>query len=367
MAKQIRTTSTSRQSADAQPIVLRDKKRVRLVFRPTLVENPHDASCSVNGTFVYQKRGKGEDWVDSTVHRLNDLKTGEGFQLKLHSKELYDLVEYINQLYTVYEHSGVPRGVQNFFVTADNASSVVRQILEGEHELEHLLGALGTMDDPKLFIKKLQTVNQADLAKIETLVNLSRLEFLVDDWKRRLGDSDEEYWQNELHASPWVIEQLFYTPIFLLQAKAYVGGKRLDNTGGSVLDFLYQKRLTRSVAVIEIKTPGTPLLGSRYRNGAYPPSGDLTGAISQALHYRELLMRRADEFERTAPYSLRIVAPQCIVIAGRIQDITDDDERLRSFERYRSELRSVELVTFDELIEKVQSLIDLMREDHTCG
>ena len=47
------TRSTSRSSASVDDIVIRDGERVRLVFRPELVENPNDSAAGVRGTFLY--------------------------------------------------------------------------------------------------------------------------------------------------------------------------------------------------------------------------------------------------------------------------------------------------------------------------
>ena len=76
----------------------------------------------------------------------------------------------------------------------------------------------------------------------------------------------------------YVLEQVFSWPVTIVNEKAYVGGKAVDNKGGGLVDFLVKNQLTNNVALIEIKTPGTELLSkNEYRNGVYNLSEELTG------------------------------------------------------------------------------------------
>ena len=72
---------------------------VRLVFRPTLVDNAHDALASVRGRFLYEKKGKQDDWVDWGKIRLSSLKKGEGYELELGASELRNFFTHIAPLY----------------------------------------------------------------------------------------------------------------------------------------------------------------------------------------------------------------------------------------------------------------------------
>lgn len=365
-AKKITVESTSKVSAVANDIVLREKERVRLIFRPEIIDNPGDPQCAVKGTFIYQRRRKGDEWEDATGDTFTSLKSGEGYKLELHSRELYDLMEGAKKLYSVYEKNGVPVGVHDYYImTPEDAGSLVKKFLEGDRELELVVEALSNLPDPDQLIAKFQTIPRDNLAQLDAAVNLSRMQALVSEWRDRFGNSDEGYWQTELTASPWVIAQAFSAPVFLFQSKAYVGGKLLDRSGGSEADFIYEKNLTGSVAIVEIKTPALDLLRNTvYRGGVFAPSAELTSAVAQTLHYRESLLREADRFENRSK-GVRVVGPRCILIAGSIESLGEDEDRVRSFELFRGELRNVELVTFDELIQKVQLLIDLLRKDHS--
>jgi hypothetical protein len=144
----------------------------------------------------------------------------------------------------------------------------------------------------------------------------------------------------------------------IVSGKAYVGGKAIDNTGGSVVDFVVKNQLTSNVALVEIKTPTTSLLGSEYRNGIYNISPEMSGAVVQALGYRESLLKNW--------WSLgshdHCFEPRCVVIAGCIGSMKSCPERLRSFELFRSSLSHVSIVCFDEVFEKARRLVELLEK-----
>lgn len=82
----------------------------------------------------------------------------------------------------------------------------------------------------------------------------------------------------------------FACPCTIFADKAYVGGKGINNSGGNLCDFIYQNSLSQNVALIEIKTPCTELIGNQYR-GTYSFSYDLSGAVNQVLNYRDKLTK----------------------------------------------------------------------------
>lgn len=79
----IKVRSTSSNSAIATDIVLRIGERSRLVFRPEIVNNPHNARACVRGTFVYQRKGQTQLWEDVADESLTRLKKGEGYKLDI--------------------------------------------------------------------------------------------------------------------------------------------------------------------------------------------------------------------------------------------------------------------------------------------
>jgi hypothetical protein len=71
--------------------VLRETDTTRLIFRPLIIENPHDSNASVRGAFVFQRKTSSSTWEDIDVPPLTRLKQDEAVKLELKSEELLKL------------------------------------------------------------------------------------------------------------------------------------------------------------------------------------------------------------------------------------------------------------------------------------
>jgi hypothetical protein len=77
MSNTITTKSTSKSSATGQDIELRATSNTRLIFRPEVVDNPHDSRASVRGTFIFQKKKGHSKWEDYPSFKLSQVREGE--------------------------------------------------------------------------------------------------------------------------------------------------------------------------------------------------------------------------------------------------------------------------------------------------
>jgi Domain of unknown function (DUF4263) len=188
---------------------------------------------------------------------------------------------------------------------------------------------------------------------------LSELSRVLDIWQQNQGNSSEEFWQRLFSQHSFVLAQIFALPLVIIQEKAYLGGKGISNAGGKLVDFLVQNKLTQNVGLIEIKTPPTPLVGKEYRNGCYSMSPDFSGAVVQVAHYKDTLLKGYSQLCLQSGPSFDAFEPECVVIAG---NYTAELEKRASFELFRANLRYVRIVTFDELFQKVATLLSLLGE-----
>jgi hypothetical protein len=113
--------------------------------------------------------------------------------------------------------------------------------------------------------------------------------------------------------------------------------------------------------LIEIKTPGTPLLGPQYREGVYPLSRELSGAVAQALNYRQSFLRRFDNLTSGSTRHLTIGDPRCVVIAGDSKELVDPAMK-ENFELQRERLNGLTVLTFDELFLRLEHLVTFLEE-----
>ena len=169
---------------------------------------------------------------------------------------------------------------------------------------------------------------------------------------------DEDFWQDLLKRNAWVFSQLTGSPVVLLREKAYVGGKDISNTGGGLVDYLVQNELTDNVSLVEIKTPGAELCAGEYRAGTYPPAREVVGGVLQVLGYRDTFLYEIRNLRGTAE-TFQAYNPRCYVIVGRIASLGDDDAK-KSFELFRTAQSGVQVIAFDEVGARLQSIRDVL-------
>lgn len=372
MSDTIKIISTSANTAAGEDIVLRTTGKTRLVFKPLLIDNPHDSKACVKGDFVYQAKKLSGEWEDYKTLDLNRLKDGEWIKLSLHSAELYTLISSLEKYYGIFQKYGIRFGETEFYITDSNLKPVLDQILTnkdhfkkllsvgGPEILDKLLAWMSGTEDTQLIVDKLQNLNIDNLKKINSLIGVSNLKRLLQIWEVNKNNSDEEFWQKTFEQHAWAISQVFSHPVVIIQKKAYVGGKAIDNTGGNVVDFLYRNKITANLVLIEIKTPTMKLIGQKYRNTAFSISQDLSGSVNQILTYKHELQSNFYPLSQQGTENFESFNPQCLVIAGSIQSESIDDIVKRSFELFRNDLKNIQIITFDELFEKINLLVNLL-------
>ncbi|MHB9073940.1 MAG: Shedu immune nuclease family protein [Desulfobaccales bacterium] len=177
-------------------------------------------------------------------------------------------------------------------------------------------------------------------------------------WVKHKIDNDEEFWQRTFIENSYVISQVFAVPIVFIKDKAYVGGMNIDRKEAKFVDYLFSMESSREAILVEIKTPVAKLLGRKYR-GVFRPSSELTGAIVQVLDYRNELINNLKSVVEGTTHNISLFNPRCVVIIGNGEDELKDEIRRKSFELFRSTLRDVEIITYDELFRKVEILANL--------
>ena len=365
-------TSTSLSSAICDDIVLRETSTTRLIFRPMLVTNPENRAAAVKGTFTFERKGPSGTWEGVETFPLTKLKKQEGVKLEIKSSELLKLYEELTALYEIYRAEGIPLGETRFVRASRTVKAVVEMSDEeltevvrakesmGSEALARLIRWASKADNFSLMFQRLESLELDSLYKLNAAVGISTLKRALKTWSDNRNNTDEEFWQNLLANHSFVLEQIFYFPIVIIKSKAYVGGKSVLNRGGNLVDFLIKNKVTKAVGLIEIKTPKTPLLGSRYRDEIYNISSELSGAVLQVLSYRENLTRERDSLLRGHGLDLESFDPKCVVIIGQAGRELDSPEKKQGFEVFRRQMSDVEIITYDEIFERTKRLVELL-------
>jgi hypothetical protein len=171
----------------------------------------------------------------------------------------------------------------------------------------------------------------------------------------------EKKWQAFLKKHSWIFSYIFSFPIILLEDEAYVGGKSLSNKDGKVTDFIVKNDLTDNVAFIEIKTHRTELLrkGTPYRGtNVFAMSSDLTGGITQVLNQRDNFQKHFATHKMNSDVSFESFNSKCVVLMGSLSNL--GRKEIPSFELFRSNSKDVEILTFDELLDRFKNIKTLM-------
>lgn len=232
--------------------------------------------------------------------------------------------------------------------------SALGEVALDESEQEQLLSSLATHKET------IARVKPDKLARLHDDIELVTLEVLIERFDSMLDKKHKESdWQNFFNENPFVLSMAFGYPIVKVKDQASVGGRKLSGSGDKITDFLVKNSLTNNTALFEIKTPQAPLLSSRsYRQGVFTPAPELSGSINQALDQRYQFQRQISQIKDTSRvYDIESYAVHSCLIIGRTPSEVD---RQKSFEMFRRNSKEVQIVTFDELLEKLKQLHDFL-------
>lgn len=199
------------------------------------------------------------------------------------------------------------------------------------------------------------------LAKLRGDIELVTLEVLITRYEGMLGENlAEGRWQDFFNENPFILNMAFGYPVIKVRDQASVGGRKLSGDGEKITDFLVKNSLTNNTAIFEIKTPQTPILNKTpFRDGVYTPSADLSGSINQALDQKYQFQKQIAQIkDNSRLYDIESYAVHCCLVIGKTPD---GDDRKKSFELFRRNSKDVEIVTFDELLEKLKQLSAFLR------
>lgn len=195
----------------------------------------------------------------------------------------------------------------------------------------------------------------SNFIKTKDKINIAFFEDILEKFKKlKTSTSDNEKdWQDFFEKKSWIFSHLFPYDVILRQREAYVGGKTFENKDGKVVDFLYQNGFKDNYALLEIKTHKKDLLkNSPYRGtDVFATSEELSGGINQCLDQK-------DNFIKEFGKEFKPIDPKCILVIGLRSKLKT--EQIKCFELLRANQKNVEIVTFDELENKIEGLLKVL-------
>lgn len=355
MADKIYTAQSSHATSDiVTPFVLEQSNTTRKVAYAKIVNNPNDKDAYVHCTIIHERKNQKGNWDPVESINLTRLKSGEGVKLDLSSAATKELKKALDTSYAVGK-GGLPRGYQSLVVGTEDEVVIVKgrereyieKLVKGNYKEEIWKQLIESDPDlaTKLSYAQIQASRKIELDKFECALS---------------QDYDESYWQKLLSEDDWIFGYgLSYYCLTMLNQQVLVGGKDIMNRNGQVVDFLAASEgHARYVVLVEIKKPSTPLLGSKCRNHAFPISSDLADAVAQVQGYIDawgtnLTIGRYD-YERDN--NLTTAKPRGILVIGNTSELDSTDKK-RSFELFRKGLNQVDIITYDELLQRAHFIV----------
>lgn len=206
-------------------------------------------------------------------------------------------------------------------------------------------------------INNLAKIEPRKLLTLRSEIELASISELIAQFDSMMEKSlTEPKWQAFFEDNPFILSLAFSVPVLYIQGNPYVGGKRIDGTGGKFADFLYATARTGNLALIEIKKPSTDLLTARAYRGdeVFGPSDELGGAIAQLLDQSQkvaqefLLIKSNSELDGIHAHAIR-----SILVVGTLPT---EARKQRSFELLRNSISQMSIVTFDELRARLEAI-----------
>lgn len=196
-----------------------------------------------------------------------------------------------------------------------------------------------------------------DLMMLHAEIERATLAKVIEKYDELLGKTTQErHWQTFFEQNKLVLSMAFARPVKLLHTQFHAKPSTITGAGAQIGDFLFGE-LGQALAIVEIKKPGTELVqGKAYRGEeVFGPSAELSGAMTQVLYQqselRQRWMQQTYDSEKLRSWKPDVI--KCVVIAG---STPTEQVKRRSFEVFRNSCKDVEVVTFDELLNKLKLL-----------
>ena len=208
---------------------------------------------------------------------------------------------------------------------------------------------------------------QGSLTDEEINILLGRRQGLEEfEEHMRLKDWSEAQWQDFFEREQWVFGYgLDYRVMRQFDREMTVGGGGTDSQNKPVIDFLMSFK--DYTVLVEIKKPDTPILRANRggRAGTWDFSAEFMSAVSQILEQKAewLSFAQTGEHYNKAGTEVLIArtrnATSILVIGSLDEFLRPDNPRAANimrdtFELFRRETRSIDIVTFDELLERAR-------------
>jgi len=188
-------------------------------------------------------------------------------------------------------------------------------------------------------------------------------------FEQRMGtDLPEKDWQTFFEANQWIFGHgLHYVSLDKAAdtLMARTTGNEFDQSGKTADALMRIRAEVSQFVFVEIKKDTTELLrrGDPYRPGCWGVSSEVSNAVTQVQkttfefarkRFRVALKDSDGSDTGETAYS---VEPRSYLIVGDTKELSGNDDKIACFELYRRNIRSPEILTFDELLYRARFIV----------
>jgi hypothetical protein len=196
-------------------------------------------------------------------------------------------------------------------------------------------------------------------------------ERIKNEWGKR---GPEAVWQQYFENNPWIfgygLNYIYLSKLDDKKLEQVVAGFSISQGGKRVDGLMKTRGLISSLCFIEIKTHKTNLLHNTkaYRNESWRISDELGGSISQiqktvqkAVKDIQTKIEFETDFGEPTGETAFLFQPKSFVVVGSLNEFLTDnginEQKFSSFELFRRNITSPEIITFDELFERAKYIV----------
>lgn len=196
------------------------------------------------------------------------------------------------------------------------------------------------------------------------------------EWGKR---GDEAVWQEFFERNPWIfgygLHYIYISQLDDRKLEQVVSGYSIVQSGKRVDALMKTRGLISSLCFVEIKTHKTQLLHGRpYRAECWRVSDELGGCIAQIQKTVQKAVKDIQtKIDFTTTYGVPtgetafLYQPKSFVVVGSLEEFVTSDgvneQMFSSFELFRRNIDSPEVITFDELFERARFIVQHSESD----
>lgn len=191
------------------------------------------------------------------------------------------------------------------------------------------------------------------------------------------NDSKESDWQNFFEKNSWIfgygLSYIFNESVIDQKLEQYTSGFDFNSNGKRTDALLKTSGFIKSLCFVEIKTHETDLLKqvkNPYRADSWAISDELAGGITQLQNtvianlknwYGKISLKDKKTGDLTGEDIFNF-QPKSFLVIGKLDEFIGthgvNEDKYRSFELFRKNINSPEIITFDELYERARFIVD---------